>query len=73
VPVICRELMAAGLPGETPAAVVEQGTRPTQRIIISTLERLPEDVRAAEVRPPSLLIVGEVVSLHEALAWFGRD
>lgn len=73
VPVICRELMAAGLPGETPAAVVEQGTRPTQRIITSTLERLPEDVRAAEVRPPSLLIVGEVVSLHEALAWFGRD
>jgi uroporphyrin-III C-methyltransferase/precorrin-2 dehydrogenase/sirohydrochlorin ferrochelatase len=70
VPIISRELMAAGLPGETPAAVVEQGTQPTQRVITSTLARLPAEVEAAAVRPPSLVIVGEVVSLHETLAWF---
>jgi uroporphyrin-III C-methyltransferase / precorrin-2 dehydrogenase / sirohydrochlorin ferrochelatase len=69
-PVISRELIAAGLSGDTPAALVEQGTQPTQRVITSTLAGLPAAIAAAEVKPPSLIIVGEVVQLHDALAWF---
>jgi len=70
VPVISRELIAAGLAGATPAAIVEQGTQASQRVIVSTLAGLPAAVQDADIRPPSLLIVGEVVALHEALAWF---
>jgi uroporphyrin-III C-methyltransferase/precorrin-2 dehydrogenase/sirohydrochlorin ferrochelatase len=67
---ICRRLIAEGLSAATPAALVQEGTTRNQRVLIGNLASLP--ARAAEVamRPPSLLIIGEVVRLHERLAWF---
>ena len=70
LPIICRELMAHGRPGSTPAALVEQGTTENQRVIVGTLDSLPEKVLEMEVKPPTLIIVGEVVALHERLKWF---
>ncbi len=67
---IAEELCRHGLSPETPAAVVEQGTTAAQRVIAARLGELPERVRAAHVRSPALIIVGEVVRLREALAWF---
>ncbi len=68
LPELARQLVAHGLPPTTPAAVVQDGTLPTQRVVRGTLASLPNDVAAAGLAPPTLVIVGEVVSLAETLA-----
>lgn len=70
---ICRELIAHGLPGQIPAALVTKGTTPEQKVLIGDLNSLPELVKTNEVSPPTLIIVGEVVQLHEKLHWFRPD
>lgn len=70
LPNICEQLIAHGLPSNHPVAVVEEGTTPAQRTCIGTLETIDGLVKAASLKPPSLVIVGDVVSLHEKLAWF---
>lgn len=70
IPVISRELIAHGLPPETPVALVQQGTTPQQRVYIETLASLPTLGERHEVKPPTIIIVGTVVSLHERLDWF---
>ncbi|MGF1525863.1 MAG: uroporphyrinogen-III C-methyltransferase [Candidatus Competibacterales bacterium] len=67
---ICAELQAHGMDPAMPAAVVENGTRPDQRVVTGTLADLPAEVQATEVAGPSLVIVGEVVGLQGSLAWF---
>ncbi|HEX6363810.1 MAG TPA: uroporphyrinogen-III C-methyltransferase [Albitalea sp.] len=73
LPGICRELVAHGLDAQWPAAVVQQGTTPDQRVVAGTLADLAERVAQAQLRSPCLVIVGEVVRLREQLAWFGED
>ncbi len=68
---LCETLMQHGLPADWPAALVEEGTRATQRVIAATLQTLPTQVQQAEVTGTSLVIVGEVVRLRERLQWFG--
>lgn len=70
VEVICRELMAHGRAAKTPAALVQQGTTPSHRVVIGDLSTLPALVVANKVKAPTLIIVGEVVSLHDKLKWF---
>ncbi|HLD09827.1 MAG TPA: uroporphyrinogen-III C-methyltransferase, partial [Methylophilaceae bacterium] len=70
---ICKQLVAHGLPAATPAAVVQQGTTPKQRVVVGDLKTLAKKVEAAEMKPPCLIIVGEVVKLREKLAWFEPD
>lgn len=70
LPEICRQLVAHGMASDTPAAVVQQGTTATQRVVVGTLATLAELVAAAGLRAPSLTIVGGVVALREKLAWF---
>ena len=70
LPVLCRELIGHGLPASTPAAIVQQGTTAHQRVVTGTLESLPALTAAAKLRPPTLIIVGIVVTLHEKLSWF---
>jgi uroporphyrin-III C-methyltransferase/precorrin-2 dehydrogenase/sirohydrochlorin ferrochelatase len=67
---ICRQLVAHGLPANTPAAVVQQGTTPRQRVVVADLETLAGEVDKAQLKPPCLIIVGGVVSLRKKLAWF---
>ncbi|MDR2877681.1 MAG: siroheme synthase CysG [Chromatiales bacterium] len=72
---ICQELIRHGARADMPVALIEQGTRPSQRVLIDTLQNLPTRVTGSEVHAPTLLIIGEVVGLHRQLAWFrgGRD
>lgn len=70
VDVLCRELAAHGLPAATPAALIQQGTTPQQRVLTGTLDTLPEIVRQSDVKAPTLIIVGEVVKLRDRLKWF---
>ncbi len=70
LPGICAQLIAHGRSGATPAALVQQGTTQNQRVFTGTLATLPELVAAHEVHAPTLVIVGEVVTLRDKLAWF---
>ncbi|MGE0383815.1 MAG: siroheme synthase CysG [Gammaproteobacteria bacterium] len=67
---IGRDLCTHGLDPATPAALVEHGTTERQRVLIGTIGDIAAIARAAGAGPPGLLIVGEVVRLHEKLAWF---
>lgn len=71
LPQLCAKLVEHGLPREWPAALIEEGTSPHQRVIAATLADLPAKVAAAQVEGVSLVIVGEVVRLRDKLAWFG--
>jgi uroporphyrin-III C-methyltransferase/precorrin-2 dehydrogenase/sirohydrochlorin ferrochelatase/uroporphyrin-III C-methyltransferase len=66
-------LLSAGRAGATPVAVVAQGTRADQRRLITTLDRVPEDVASAAIAPPAVVIIGEVVTLSAKLDWFVAD
>lgn len=70
LPTLCRELIAHGLPGDWPAAIVQQGTTTNQRCVSGTLLTLPGLAEAASLKAPTLIIVGEVVKLREKLSWF---
>lgn len=70
LPVLCQQLVAHGLPDSTPAAIIQQGTTQKQKIVTGTLQTLPDLAAAAKLIPPTLIIVGEVVQLHQNLAWF---
>jgi uroporphyrin-III C-methyltransferase/precorrin-2 dehydrogenase/sirohydrochlorin ferrochelatase len=64
-------LLANGRAASTPFALIENGSRPEQRVVLGTLADLPERARAESVRSPALLILGEVAALAERLHWFG--
>ncbi len=66
---ICSSLIEAGMDNDMPAALVEQGTTPQQRVIIGNLSTLPTIVAEHAVKAPTLVIIGEVVKLHDRLAW----
>jgi uroporphyrin-III C-methyltransferase len=68
MPQIVLSLITRGYSPETPAAVIEKGTTPNQVVVTATLANIVE--KAAHLHPPSILIVGEVVRLHEELEWF---
>ena len=70
LPLLCEQLIQHGLPADWPAAIVQQGTTSGQRTLTGTLATLPSQARQAELQPPTLIIVGEVVRLHDKLAWF---
>lgn len=66
LPDLANGLISSGLPADTPAVAVQDGTTPTQRVVTSDIAKLPEEVKAAGLRSPTLLIVGSVVSLLDA-------
>ena len=65
--IIAARLTEHGLDGATPVAIVENGTTVRQRVLTGTLAHLPDLVRRHAVRPPALIVVGEVVRLRETL------
>ncbi|NIM27474.1 MAG: uroporphyrinogen-III C-methyltransferase [Gammaproteobacteria bacterium] len=65
-----NRLLAAGLPGSTPAAVVESGTTERQRAIDTTLEALVRAARSQRVGTPAVVIIGRVAALAAELAWY---
>jgi uroporphyrin-III C-methyltransferase/precorrin-2 dehydrogenase/sirohydrochlorin ferrochelatase len=63
LPAIAAALVAAGKDGKTPAAVVQEGTTGAQRALTSTLDTVAADTAAAGIRPPAVVVVGEVVDV----------
>jgi uroporphyrin-III C-methyltransferase/precorrin-2 dehydrogenase/sirohydrochlorin ferrochelatase len=70
LPEICKQLMRHGLPADMPAAIVQQATTRKQRVISGSLDTLPVLAKAAGIKAPALIIVGEVVRLRRKLEWF---
>lgn len=68
--VICDRLMAHGVSGDMPIALVQQGTTHLQRVFTSTLNNIAQLVQHNPPKPPTLIIVGEVVTLRDRLSWF---
>jgi uroporphyrin-III C-methyltransferase / precorrin-2 dehydrogenase / sirohydrochlorin ferrochelatase len=66
-----ERLIAHGRDPATPFAIVENGSRPEQRVITGTLGDLPDSARRFAVRSPAMLILGEVAALAHELHWFG--
>lgn len=73
LPHICQKLIEHGKSASTPAALIERGTLPEQRVHVSTLEHLPQIVAEREIHAPTLLIIGDVVSLHKDLQWYKKN
>jgi uroporphyrin-III C-methyltransferase/precorrin-2 dehydrogenase/sirohydrochlorin ferrochelatase len=70
LPVLCAKLIEHGQSPGLPAAVVQHGTTPTQRVVTGTLATLPALAESAQLHGPTLIIVGEVVRLRDRLNWF---
>ena len=66
---LSEQLIKHGMRESMPIALIEKGTTPEQNIYISTLVEMPQLIKTEKVGAPSLLIVGEVVKLHEKLNW----
>lgn len=69
---ITAKLIEHGRPENTPAAVIRWGTKPEQRVLVTTVGRAAADVISHNIKPPAIFIVGEVVKLREQLAWFDQ-
>jgi len=70
LPEICRQMMLHGASPSLPVAVIQDGTIVTQKVVTGTLADMPERVVGQGLRSPSLTIIGDVVKLHGAIAWF---
>ncbi len=73
LPYLCEQMMKHGLPPDWPAAIVQQGTTPNHRVVTGTLSTLPQLAEQAQLKAPTLIMIGEVVKLHSKLAWFKPD
>lgn len=60
-------LISHGLPGDTPAAVIEKGTTPEQRVVTARLDNLSETIQQAAIKPPALIVVGNVIQVRDRL------
>ncbi len=69
---IARDLMNAGKPCESPAAIICQATLPTQRSVFGPLKEIARLAREADLHPPSLIIVGEVLTVRQDPDWLLR-
>ncbi len=72
LPRISGSLIAAGRNPDEPAAAVERGTHADQRTVVSTVAGLPDAVAEAGLRPPSILLFGDVAARREKIAWLER-
>ncbi len=70
LPEIVQRVLAAGRDPRTAAAVISDGATPEQRVVIAPLADLPEQVRAAGLKAPTVIVIGEVARFGEALRWY---
>jgi uroporphyrin-III C-methyltransferase/precorrin-2 dehydrogenase/sirohydrochlorin ferrochelatase len=63
---IAEALLAGGRPEDTPAAVIQEGSTPRQRVVKSTLNKLAADVTAQGIRPPAIIVIGPVAALQDS-------
>lgn len=72
LPLIAQKLMENGKKPTTPVGIIQWGTRPEQRTLVGQLDTIATEVKAEGFTNPSIIIVGEVVTLREKLQWFEK-
>lgn len=70
---ICKKLVEHQLPPSTPVAIIQNATRPNQRVVIGDLQDVDDKVKAAGIESPALIVVGEVIKLYEVLGQCNRS
>ena len=70
LPAICHKLMEHGMPHDRGVAVISNGTRRDQKTVCGTLRNIELQVREADLPTPALIVVGDVVTLHDTINWF---
>ncbi|GHH96923.1 uroporphyrinogen-III C-methyltransferase [Neobacillus kokaensis] len=70
LPTIINQLIRHGKPSQTPIALIHWGTLSDQRTVVGTLDTIEDLVRQKQISNPSMIVIGEVVRLHEKLNWF---
>lgn len=68
---ICEKLIKHGMDSSTPIAAIEHGTTRNQRVIVSKLREISSVLDKGDFESPTLLIIGDVVTLRERLSWYG--
>ena len=71
LPIICEKLIENGLTPDTPIALIQSATTENQVVVTGTLSDITQNPATSALKPPTLIIVGTVVSLHNQLNWFG--
>jgi uroporphyrinogen III methyltransferase/synthase len=69
---VVDQLIKNNKPPSTPVAVVTEGTTPRQRCVVGTLQDIVEKVKSENLKPPSVVVVGDVVQLRKYLRWFDK-
>jgi uroporphyrin-III C-methyltransferase len=70
---IVKQLIEFGKLPKTPIALIHWGTLSDQKTVVGTLETIEEKVRESEISNPSMIVIGEVVRLHDQLNWFQEE
>ncbi len=70
--VLVKKLMENGRSPDTPVAVIRWGTRPDQKTITGTLRDIADIVKEKDIKPPAVMVVGEVVKLRKRLMWYEK-
>jgi len=73
LPIICQKLIEHGVSINMPIALIEQGTTTRQHVYTGELGTMPNIIENKDVKAPTLIIIGSVVSLHDDLAWFNNS
>jgi uroporphyrinogen III methyltransferase/synthase len=72
IDVLTQKLIENGRAPDTPVAVIRWGTRPDQKTITGTLSNIVSLVKEKEIKPPAVMVVGDVVKLRETLKWYEK-
>jgi uroporphyrinogen III methyltransferase/synthase len=70
IDVLVEKLVKNGRSPDTPVAVIRWGTRPDQKTIVSTLRGIVSEVKEKEIKPPAVVVIGDVVRLRDSLKWY---
>ena len=69
ISIICKHLSAGGMEKSMPAAVIQDGTTTKQKMVIGTISNIAQKVKQSKIKPPSIIIIGKVVSLSKTIGW----
>lgn len=72
LPKIVSQLLARGASKDKPVALVRWGTTTKQQVVVGTLETIEAEVARVALKPPALIVVGDVVNLRADLQWFDK-
>lgn len=70
---IVEQLLANGLAPETPVAIIREGTRPSQETLVANLQTIVAEVERTRFSAPSIVVIGDVVTLRKEIAWFEKS